>query len=180
MGKAFLADKGLLGQDLGQIIKKACKTQNLDVDLKALLNDSDACLLSQAYSYPTTRFGLILGTGLNMAAYMPVSSMSLPKFGERPSGWFHTANHVIVNTEMSMFGTGVLPLTRWDKELNKNHSRPGFQPMEYMVSGMYLGEIARLAIVEAIATSGLLAGVLPESLKTAYALNSETLSRIER
>lgn len=180
MGKGFLADMGLVGQDLGDIIKTACEMQNLHVQLQAILNDSSACLLSRAYSHPNTRFGLILGTGVNIAAYMPVSTMGRPKFGIRPDGWFDEASHVIVNTELGMFGTGILPLTRWDKKLVKEHPRPDFQPLEHMVSGMYLGEIVRLIIIEAIESIGLLGGVLPSSLTTNYTLGTDTLSMIER
>ncbi|KAM3440968.1 hypothetical protein NHJ13734_003032 [Beauveria thailandica] len=178
MGKGFLADVGLLGQDLGEIIKKASENEGLNVELQAIVNDSSACLLSRAYSHPSTRFGLILGTGVNIAAYMPVSSMGRAKFGVRPAGWFQEASHVIVNTELGMFGTDILPLTRWDKLLLKDHPRPEFQPLEYLVSGMYLGEIVRIAIVEAVASAGLFGGILPESLTTNYTLGTDTISII--
>ncbi|OAA51873.1 hexokinase-1 [Metarhizium rileyi] len=179
MGKAFLADRGLLGKDLAGIIKQACKKSGLHVELRALLNDSSACLLSRAYSYTSTRFGLILGTGVNMAAYLPVPSVGRKKFGVRPDGWFDEANHIIVNTELGMFGHDILPLTRWDLALTKHHPRPDFQPLEHLVSGMYLGEIVRLALVEAIETTGILGGVVPPSLKSGYSLGTDTLSMIE-
>ncbi|EFZ02629.1 hexokinase family protein [Metarhizium robertsii] len=179
MGKAFLADRGLLGEDLAGIIKRACKQSGLHVELRALLNDSSACLLSRAYSYTSTRFGLILGTGVNLAAYMPVQSVGMKKFGVRPKGWYEEANHVIVNTELGMFGHNILPLTRWDHALTKQHPRPDFQPLEHLVSGMYLGEIVRLALLEAIETTGLLGGVVPHSLRTGYSLGTDTISMIE-
>lgn len=180
MGKAFLADRGLLGEDLAGIIKRACKQSGLHVELRALLNDSSACLLSRAYSHTSTRFGLILGTGVNLAAYMPVQSVGMKKFGVRPKGWYEEANHVIVNTELGMFGHNILPLTRWDHALTKQHPRPDFQPLEHLVSGMYLGEIVRLALLEAIETTGLLGGVVPHSLRTGYSLGTDTISMIER
>lgn len=180
MGKGFLAHQGLLGQDLGQIVKMACKNRSLNVELRAIVNDSSACLLSRAYSHPSTRFGLILGTGVNLAAYLPVSTIGRFKFGERPSTWFDEASHVIVNTEMSMFGGGILPLTRWDQLLLDGHARPDFQPLEYMASGMYLGEICRFALIEAIESTGIFGGVVPTSLIEPYALGTETVSRIQR
>lgn len=180
MGKAFLADRGLVGEDLGRIVRQGCKNQGLDVELRAILNDSSACLLSRAYSYSSTRFGLILGTGVNMAAYLPVATIGRPKFGARPDAWFDQASHVIVNTELGMFGHGILPMTRWDRSLTRQHPRPDFQPLEHLVSGMYLGEIARLALVEAVETAGLLGGVLPQSLRGQYTLGTDTLSLIER
>jgi hexokinase len=180
MGKAFLADKGLLGEDLGEVISTACHNKGLNVEVEAILNDSSACLLSSAYCHPTTRFGLILGTGVNIAAYMPVSAVGLLKYGMRPEGWFKEAKSVIVNTELGMFGRhGILPLTSWDRKLAASHPRPDFQPLEHLVSGMYLGEIARLALVDAIEKTGIFAGVVPSSLNAAYSLGTDTLSVFE-
>ncbi|KAI0010362.1 hexokinase [Xylariaceae sp. FL0662B] len=179
MGKGFLATQGLMGQDLGEIIKFACKKQELNIQLAALVNDSSATLLSQAYVHGSTRFGLILGTGINMAVHLPVSALGRSKYGKRPDSWFESANYVIVNTELSMFGKDILPLTRWDKLLNASHPRPEFQPLEHMLAGFYLGEICRLAIVEAVEVAGLLGGQLPPSLEQPYSLDTETLSIIE-
>ena len=180
MGKGFMANKGLVGQDLGDIVKAACKKQGLDVEVEAILNDSSACLLSQAYSHTSTRFGLILGTGFNIGAYLPVSIIGRRKFGSRPVGWFDRASHVIVNTEMGMFGHNILPITRWDRQLLDAHRRPDFQPLEHMVSGMYLGEVARYALIEAIETTGIFGGAVPSSLTGTYSLGTDTLSIIER
>lgn len=179
MGKGFLAAKGLLGQDLGDIIKFACKKQGLDVELSAIVNDSTATLLSQAYINASTRFSLILGTGVNIAVHLPVQTIGQPKFGVRPDSWFEKASHVIVNTELGMFGKDYLPFTRWDRLLNTTHPKPDFQPLEHFVSGYYLGEVCRLALVEAIESAGLFGGVVPPSLLLPYSLDTETLSVIE-
>ncbi|KAM0561052.1 hypothetical protein ACHAPJ_003553 [Fusarium lateritium] len=180
MGKGFSACNGLLGQDLGEIVRTACLNHGLNVELRAIVNDSSACLLSESYNHPTTRFGLILGTGVNLAAYLPVSAIGRIKFGERPPQWFEKATHVIINSEISMMGRDILPLTRWDRQLLANHSRPEFQPLEHMVSGMYLGEICRLALVEAIGPTGVFGGVVPASLLKPYSFSTETLSIIEK
>ncbi|KAH6647660.1 hexokinase-like protein [Truncatella angustata] len=179
MGKGFLATVGLLGQDLGKILQSACKQQGLNVELAAIVNDGSATLLSQAYVHEQTRFGLILGTGVNIAVHLPVSAFHRSKFGNRPDSWFESASHVIVNTELGMYGHGVLPITRWDESLNASHPRPEFQPLEHLLSGYYLGEIVRLALVEAVESAGLLGGVIPPSLEQPYSLDTETLSRIE-
>ncbi|KAI1166249.1 hexokinase-1 [Nemania serpens] len=179
MGKGFLATNGLLGQDLGEIIKFACRKRDLNVRLASIINDSTATLLSQAYTHAETRFGLILGTGTNIAVHLPVSALSRSKYGARPQSWFDSASHVIVNTELGMFGHDILPTTRWDELLNASHPRPEFQPLEHFLSGYYLGEICRLAIVEAVKTAGLLGGELPPSLTEPYSLDTEILSRME-
>lgn len=179
MGKGFLAADGLIGQDLGEIIKLACQKKGLHVELSAIVNDSSATLLSEAYITSSTRFGLILGTGVNIAAHLPVAAIGMPKYGERPSSWHERASHVIVNTELGMFGKDILPLTKWDKLLKAAHPQPDFQPLEQMVSGYYLGEICRLALLDAIATTGIFGGTVPPSLQAPYSLDTETLSLIE-
>lgn len=179
MGKGFVASDSLLGEDLGMIIQQACAKQGLNVKLAALVNDGSATLLSQAYTHGQTRFGLILGTGVNIAVHLPVAAFHRSKFGKRSEAWFQEASHVIVNTELGMFGGGILPLTRWDEQLKAEHPRPDFQPLEHLLAGYYLGEIVRFALLEAIETTGLFGGVVPPSLEKPYSLDTETLSRIE-
>ncbi|KAK4134762.1 actin-like ATPase domain-containing protein [Trichocladium antarcticum] len=179
MGKGFLAADDLVGEDLGETIQLACLQKGLHVELSAIVNDSSATLLSAAYTTPSTRFGLILGTGVNIAAHLPVATIGRPKYSDRPSSWHETASHVIVNTELGMFGKDILPLTKWDKLLKAAHPRPDFQPLEHLVSGYYLGEICRLALLDAIATTGIFGGTVPPSLQTPYSLDTETLSLIE-
>jgi hexokinase len=179
MGKGFLAAHGLVGQDLGDLIQDACSRRGLNVQLNAIVNDSSATLLSKAYHDPTTGFALILGTGVNAAVHLPVHIFSPSKFGVRPATWHDSAKHVIVNTELSMFGTGILPLTKYDELLLSTHLMPHFQPLEHLVSGGYLGEITRLVLVDGIQNAGLFGGIVPPSLKERYSLETETLSRIE-
>ncbi|KAI0477830.1 hexokinase-1 [Xylariaceae sp. FL0804] len=184
MGKGFLATNGLLGQDLGAVITQACAARGLDVRVGAILNDGAATLLSQAYVHGGTRLGLILGTGANAAVHLPVAALGRAKYGAHRADpdWFRRARRVTVNTELGMFGYGdggVLPLTRWDERLREAHPRPDFQPLEHLLSGLYLGEICRLAIVEAVEDAGLLGGQLPPSLAAPYSLDTELLSRME-
>jgi hexokinase len=178
MGKGFLASHGLLGEDLGDLIQQACSRRHLNVQLNAIVNDSSATLLSKAYTTPPTPYGLILGTGVNIAVHLPVSIISPEKFGVRPSSWTAAATHVIVNTELGMFGKGILPMTRWDVQLNAAHALPDFQPLEHLVGGRYLGEIARLILLDAIQRANAFDGVVPPSLEEPYSLDTEVLAKI--
>lgn len=179
MGKGFLAAHGLLGKDLGDIIQECCSRKGLNIQLNAIVNDSSATLLSKAYLDPTTRFALILGTGMNAAAHLPVHIFSPQKFGIRPSSWHECAKHVIVNTELSMFGGKLLPSTKWDQKIKATHPAPDFQPFEHLTGGGYLGEIVRMVLVDGIQTAGLFGGVVPPSLREQFSLDTETLSQIE-
>lgn len=87
--------------------------------------------------------------------------------------------HVLVNTELSMFGKKAYPTTRWDELVNSNHIMPDYQPMEYLVAGPYMGEIIRLILLEATETIGLFEGKLPPSLVSNYTLDARILAAIE-
>ncbi|KAI2791455.1 Hexokinase-1 [Penicillium oxalicum] len=179
MGKGFHCSEGTVGQELGSLLIQSCRKRNLNVSMAAIVNDSSAALLSRAYVDAKTRMSLILGTGTNMAIHFPVHEIGRSKFGVRPEGWFDHAKHVIVNSEMSMFGGGVLPMTRWDDVLNRTHMRPDYQPLEYMITGRYLGEIVRLIIVEAVETAGLFGGELPHSMREPYSFDTSIVACIE-
>ncbi|KAF2678392.1 actin-like ATPase domain-containing protein [Lentithecium fluviatile CBS 122367] len=179
MGKGFRATEGTLGQDLCELIMAPCRKRNLPVSLDSIVNDSSATLLSRAYEDPATRFAVILGTGFNIAVHLPTSTLAASKYKGYPKKWLDEANHVLVNTELSMFGKNVWPLTRWDEQLLAGHVRPDFQPFEHMISGRYLGEIVRLIIVEAVKTAGLFSGDIPDKLNEPYALDTGTLAAME-
>lgn len=179
MGKGFNCANGILGQDLGDLIEAACGRSGLDVRIDAIVNDSSATLLSRAYLDPCTTMSLILGTGMNAAVHMPVSQIGLEKFGSRDASWHAQADMVITNTELSMFGGSVLPKTRFDDQLNRSHVLPDFQPLEYMTTGRYLGEIIRLIILEAIETAGLFGGNIPASITMPYTLDTTFLAILE-
>lgn len=179
MGKGFKCSDGLVGQELGGLIVQACRKRKLNVQVDAIVNDGSATLLSRAYVDPKTRMSLILGTGTNCAVHYPVHGIGLAKFGDRPAAWFDKAKNVIVNSELSMFGGGILPMTRWDEVLNRTHLRPDYQPLEYMITGRYLGEIVRLIIVEAVETAGLFGGELPRSLREPYSFDTSLIAFLE-
>ena len=179
MGKGFKAAHGLEGEDIGGLITDACQARGLNVEVCAIVNDGPATLLSKAYRDPSTRMSLILGTGMNAAVFLPTSSIGADKFGKREDSWHTSASRVVVNTEISMFGRAVLPTTRWDEDLNANHRLPDFQPLEYLITGRYLGEILRLILIEAISTVGLFGGKTPERLDEPYAFETRTLAIFE-
>jgi len=114
-----------------------------------------------------------------MAVHFPVGLVGKEKYGVRPASWHDVAEHVIVNVELSMFGKGVLLMTKWDVHLNASHSRPDFQPLEHLVGGRYLGEIARLILIDGIHNANLFDGVVPPSLEEPYSFDTELLANIQ-
>lgn len=179
MGKGFTAGLGTEGEDLGGLVMDACRARGINAELCAIINDGEATLLAQAYRDAETRMALILGTGMNAAVYLPVSILGEGKLGVRNEDWYHIAQRTVVNTEISMFGKEVLPTSKWDDVLNANHKVPNFQPLEYLVTGRYLGEICRLIMLEAITSAGLFKGEIPDRLDEPYGFETRILAMFE-
>ncbi|PIA97731.1 Hexokinase-1 [Cercospora beticola] len=179
MGKGFKATHGVEGQDLSELIMRSCNAKGLNVQMRAIINDSAGTLISQAYRDPSTRVSLILGTGTNAAIFLPRGTLAKSKFGSRPDSWYTEAERVLINTELSMVGRHSLPKTKYDERLNSDHSIPDFQPLEYLSTGRYLGEIARLIMLDAIANANLFNGQIPQGLEEAYTFDSRILAAFE-
>ena len=98
--------------------------------------------MSCAFKDPSTRIGLILGTGTN-ACY--VERLGEVEAADGSDG------SMIINTEWGAFGEkGELDLirTEWDLQLYIMTPNPGQQVLEKMVGGMYLGELIRLILID--------------------------------
>jgi len=155
--------------------------QKIKVRMTALMNDTEATLLSHAYANPSTRLSLICGTGFNAAIQLPVSALAPEKLGARPRQWLNAAKAVLINTECSLYGGGgILPLTKWDRLLDWNSPRPGFQPIEQMISGRYLGEITRYVLVDAVHNGALFSGKMPEGMEKGYSLDTRVTAAFEK
>ncbi|ORX92675.1 actin-like ATPase domain-containing protein [Basidiobolus meristosporus CBS 931.73] len=169
MGKGFDLE-GVLGNDLKDMLEDGFKRKNLHIDVAAIINDTVGTLVSHAYVSPSTRVGLILATGTN-AAYVE-SGERLAKY-KGPH-----VEQMILNTEYSVFGKR-LPITKYDQELDAATTIPGFQKLEKMTSGMYMGEITRQILVDCVKEGVLFDGKMPENLETPYEFKTLFMSTIE-
>lgn len=126
------------------LLQDALLRKHLPVKVSALVNDTVGTLLSNAYNKPNTLAGLILGTGSN-GAYIE----RMDKIGKWKEG-NTTHPEMIINMEFGAFDNErrVLPLTRFDNKLDRESINPHSQIFEKLISGMYLGEIARNVITD--------------------------------
>ncbi|KAH0545530.1 hypothetical protein FGG08_000361 [Glutinoglossum americanum] len=159
--------------------------------IAAITNDTVATLASLAYtvkSRPNSRvaMGLIVGTGTNATIPMKLtdlhpskqSQLRLPQAGDLRDV------EIVVNTEWTINGTAP-PLkrlgfiTKWDKILDEASEAPGFQPFEYMTAGRYLGELARLIILDYFTGElGIQEDNLPAPLRQRNALTTTFLATV--
>ena len=119
--------------------------------IAAITNDTIATLTSLAYavkSLPNSRVaaGIIVGTGVNATVPMKFSDLGAKKTTKIRKG-YPEATETVVNTEITIAGA-CAPLkpitTEWDRQLDEECARPGFQPLEYMTGGRYIGELVRI------------------------------------
>jgi hexokinase len=165
--KGFTAS-GVEGADVAALLSKAMKRKGLDfVRVAALTNDTVGTLVAGCYADPSCDMGVILGTGTN--ACYPEKIARIPKYlGPGTSG------EMIVNMEWGNFNG--LTENRYDAMLDAASPNAGRQQLEKMVSGLYLGEIARLVIRELMEKGLLCAGADRFALSEPYALTTEDLS----
>ena len=146
--------------------------------ITALLNDAVATLLSHAFIRPMTRMGLICGTGTNATCLCPTEYLSEEKY-HHETGTRAWEEFVLVNTEWSMFGRGVLPVTEYDIQVDRESGMPGFQPFEMMVSGRYIGEIVRLVCLDGITRQAWSFTHIPMSWSDKWGIQTATCSMVE-
>ncbi|TLS28160.1 hypothetical protein PpBr36_00936 [Pyricularia pennisetigena] len=194
MGKGFGITSDL---DLGWHLVDGYEKSRGDlprIRVAAITNDAVATLVSFMHQFPTTAatngttamdvdrrpaMGLICGTGSNATVFMDLDSLkeskrpkrvqTLPEQNGGPSSL-----RIAVNTEWSINGSaGPLRahnlITSWDDHLSGAVERPGFQPLEYMTAGRYLGELGRLILVDYMTNVlGLNSTTLPEKLLRSF------------
>ncbi|KAK3307563.1 uncharacterized protein B0T15DRAFT_182400 [Chaetomium strumarium] len=192
MGKGFAVTSNLdLGGHLLAGYNKHRTTDMPRIRIAAIANDAVATLISFVYQFPAqahqkAAMGLIVGTGCN--ATLPLNLSSLHE-SKRPASIsvLHDREasdvKIAVNTEWSIRGSAP-PLhkfgliSRWDTELDQAGELPGFQPLEYMTAGRYLGELARLAFLDYYTALGMSAKDLPGRFRQRFGLTTTFMSHL--
>jgi hexokinase len=181
MGKGFKIPE-ILNASLTDLLHDALESlrPRHPIHVTALLNDAVATLLSHAFIRPTTRMGLICGTGTNATCLCPAPYLSETKYAhEEDSGTNAWEEFVLVNTEWSMFGRGYLPTTKYDRIVDEESGLPGFQPFEMMVSGRYMGEIIRLVCMDGIDDGAWSFDKAPEAWTAKWTVQTADCSKVE-
>lgn len=144
-----------IGRDVCQLLQEEIDKLGLPVKVAALVNDTVGTLMARSYTAPgkgEAVLGAIFGTGTNGAYVEKLSNVKKPMGGE----FDKSTGNMVINTEWGSFDNqlNVLPNTTWDIQLDKASVNPGIQMFEKRVSGMFLGEILRLAVVEMLGKAG--------------------------
>ena len=152
--KGFDIDEAL-GKDVCALLQQEINDLNLPVTVAALVNDTVGTLMARSYTSPGkegTLMGAIFGTGTN-GAYVErldrVKKMAKIDAKSGSAAYDKSTGLMIVNTEWGSFDNNlqVMPDTSYDRDLDAESVNPGIQMFEKRVSGMFLGEILRRALL---------------------------------
>ncbi|KAJ2902786.1 Glucokinase [Zalerion maritima] len=140
-----------VGKDVCKLLQDAIDDLHLPVKVSALVNDTVGTLMTRSYTSPgkeSAILGAIFGTGTNGAYIEKMDKIKKPVQGS----YDKSTGLMVVNTEWGSFDNQLnhLPDTPYDTQLDKESLNPGLQMYEKRVSGMFLGEICRLALLDLV------------------------------
>ncbi|KAH8173121.1 hexokinase domain-containing protein [Sarocladium implicatum] len=194
MGKGFAVSSNAdLGLSLQKGYDKANESGLPPIRVAAIANDSVSTLVSFIFQYDETvrrraSMGLILGTGSNATVPLKLRSLHRDKWPPNVSllpGEKIEDVKITVNTEWSINGTAppmreLGLISRWDEVLDSQNETPGFQPLEYMTAGRYLGELGRIMLLDYMKSKkSVEEGLLPEKLRQRHGLTTTFLSHFK-
>ncbi|KAF8041201.1 hypothetical protein BT93_B3203 [Corymbia citriodora subsp. variegata] len=131
----------MVGKDIAESLQLALMRNGLNMRVVVLANDTVGTLALGHYQDPDTVAAVVIGTGTN-ACYVERTDAIIKCQGlVTPSGF------MVVNMEWGSFWSSHLPRTYYDIDLDADSPNPNEQGFEKMISGMYLGEIARRVIL---------------------------------
>lgn len=140
-----------VGHDVCALLQSAIDELHLPVRVAALVNDTVGTLMARSYTSPGetgTLLGAIFGTGTNGAYVEKLEKITKLEHMEG-AHYDKSTGEMIINAEWGSFDNhlSVLPSTVYDRDLDAESNNPGLQMFEKRVSGMFLGEILRRALL---------------------------------
>ncbi|KAK7245466.1 hypothetical protein RIF29_40312 [Crotalaria pallida] len=160
----------VVGEDVVGELTKSLEKIGLDMRIAALVNDTVGTLARARFINQDVVAGVILGTGTN-AAYVE-RSHAIPKWhGPQPK-----SGEMVINMEWGNFRSSYLPLTEYDQALDAESLNPGEQIFEKMISGMYLGDIVRRALLKMAEEADFFGDTVPPKLRIPFILRTPDMS----
>lgn len=135
-----------IGSDIVDLFHNGFRSKGLPIKIVAMANDSVCTLLAHAYQHPSTRIGIVHSAGTNCAYYDKVSNMG--DFLAQHEDDVPLQSDMIINTEWCNISSKYLPGNRFDQIVDLQSNNKGVHAFEKMTTGMYLGELVRLILVE--------------------------------
>lgn len=141
-----------IGQNVCALLQEQIDELHVPVNVAALVNDTVGTLVARSYQSPgatTTLLGAIFGTGTNGAYVEKLENITKLKLPQNDGSFCQPTGDMILNTEWGSFDNelSILPNTPYDIAVDQESVHPGIQMFEKRVSGMFLGETLRHALL---------------------------------
>lgn len=169
---------GANNKNIADLLQTGFNRRHLNVHVEAVVNGAVGCLLAHSYRSLDTLVACTISTGTNAAYWEKTSELKKTEGQTVPNG----DGEMIVNTEWGSFGDhnlDFLPRTFYDNRVNRQSVNPGVHVFEKMVSGLYLGEIVRLIMVDFLDRRLIFNGQYTTELNTPYFFESSYMSAIQ-
>ncbi|EDR25742.1 glucokinase, putative [Entamoeba dispar SAW760] len=138
--------KESIGKDIVEIFHNQLAKVNVkNIRIVAFINDTVGTFANLAYDDASCGMGLIFGTGTNGCYIEKTSNFASSKLKS-----VCKEDYMIVNTEWGALDIPELGYNRFDKMIDDVSVNKGEHYFEKMISGIYMGWLARLAIRELI------------------------------
>ncbi|CAD6333975.1 unnamed protein product [Miscanthus lutarioriparius] len=160
-----------VGKDVAQCLNEALVRNGLNLHVTALVNNAVGTLAMGHYYDEDTVAAVIIGAG-NNASYIERNAAIA-----KCRGLLTDSDLTVVNVEWGSFRSPQIPLTPYDicsSEAERNHYDQAF---EKVISGVYLGEIARL-VFQRMAQESDLFGSSVNCLSTPFIFSTPSLAAI--
>lgn len=175
------------GKDVIQLLQDALNRKHIKVKVNALVNDTVGALLAHAYQSKGAFIGAIYGTGTNGAYVANIEDVKKLKFTDDGAKEASSKpQKMLINTEWGGFDDNAqarsdvgLKITRYDNYVDRTAIRPRHHCFEKMISGMYLGEVARAVMVSLVDRLLLFSGHSSTALNTQYGFDTAYVSAIQ-
>ncbi|KAJ1718216.1 hypothetical protein LPJ53_006623, partial [Coemansia erecta] len=139
---------GLLGSNnVAHRMCDAITRSHLPVRVTSVTNNTVGALVAANHADKNTQVAVSFNHGINAAYFESLARVEY--LAENP-----LSNVVAINTEIGRFGsvggenTQMLPLTMWDRRVDRESRHPGARVLEKLVADQYLGEIVRNLITD--------------------------------
>ncbi|KAI7900317.1 uncharacterized protein BX663DRAFT_518252 [Cokeromyces recurvatus] len=170
---------GADNKNIAELLQIGLKRCHLNIQVEAVINGAVGCLLAHSYRSLDTLIACTISTGTNAAYWEKLEAIEKIDKNQLPSE--KEAGEMIINTEWGSFGdqnASVLPRTFYDNRVNRQSVNPGVHLFEKMVSGLYLGEITRIIMVDFLDRRLLFDGQYTTELNTPYFFEASYMSAI--
>ncbi|XP_061371256.1 hexokinase-1-like isoform X2 [Gastrolobium bilobum] len=159
----------VVGEDVVGKLNKAMEKIGLDMRVAALVNDTVGTVARGKFSNQDVIAAVIVGTGTN-AAYVE-RAHTIPKW----YGLLPKSGEMVINMEWGNFCSSDLPLTEYDQALDAESLNPGEQIFEKIISGMYLGDIVRRALLKMAEEADFFGDTVPPKLRIPFILKTHDM-----